>query len=149
MQDSPLRTMAWKWWTSRLTIAATAAGSRKDLGPRAKHLVRAHDQRPALKAAADPGEEERRRVRIEWDVADLVDDEKRDPAESFELLIEPARTLGRPEAIDPALRGGTSDPMTTPCILDAESDREVSPAGGGRPRKTTFLASARKSRVAR
>jgi hypothetical protein len=57
--------------------------------------------------------------------------------------------FGRTQAVDPARGGGKGDPMATPRRLDAEGDREMRLAGAGGPRKTTLLASARKSSVAR
>jgi len=61
------------WWTTRSTIAGDGDRVAEDLGPGAERLVGRHDQRPALIAGADQGEEQCPGLWIEWGVADLID----------------------------------------------------------------------------
>jgi hypothetical protein len=50
------------------------------------------------------------RLRMERDVADLIHDHELDPAQSLEPGLEPAGTLGGPEAQHPPVRGGEGPP---------------------------------------
>ena len=97
----------------------------EDLGPGAEGLVRTHDHRAPLVAGADEREEERCRLGVEGDVADLVDHEQGDARQAFELLVEPPRPLGCPEPVDPLMGGGEGDPMATAGSLHREGDRQM------------------------
>ena len=60
----------------------------EDLRPGREGLARADDDRGALVPRADQREEQRRRLGVEGDVADLVDDDERDAADALEVLVE-------------------------------------------------------------
>ena len=76
-------------------------GVAEDLGPGGERLVRADDQAGAFVAGRDQGEEQAGGFGVEGDVADLVDDQQRDPAESVEFGVEPAGPLGGGQAVRP------------------------------------------------
>ena len=120
-------------------MAATATGSPKISAQALKVLLLEHDQRAPLVAGADEREEQRGGLGVERDVADLVDDEQRDPPEALELLVEPPRPLGRAQAVDPLVGGGEGDPVAASGGLDPEGDRQVGLAGPGRSQEHDVL----------
>jgi hypothetical protein len=82
------------WWTRRSTIAATATASPKISVQAENGLVRADDQAGAFVAGCDQGVEQSGGFGFEGDVADLVADQQRDPAESLELSVQTPAALG-------------------------------------------------------
>jgi len=67
----------------------------EDLRPRREGLVGADDDRGALVPRRDQGEDERRRLGVERDAADLVDDDQRDAADpTFGRERRPAAAAG-------------------------------------------------------
>ena len=127
---------------------ADGDGVAEDLGPAAERLVAAEDEAGAFVATGDQGVEQRGGLWLERDVADLVADQQRDPAELVELGVEPARALGGVEALDPLVGGGERDAVSAAGGVDREGDAEVVPVPGG-PKNSTFLASSRKSSCAK
>jgi hypothetical protein len=61
-------------------------------------------------------------LRVERDVADLVTDQQRDPAERGELVLEPPLALGVGESGDPL--GGRREPDAVPSEAGADRDRD-------------------------
>ena len=88
------------WCTSRSTIAVTATASPKISGHAEKSLVGRDDQNGSLVAGADKSDEQRRGLRIEGDVSNLVADHERDPPHTLELVVKRGWRvwLGRGEA---------------------------------------------------
>ena len=72
-------------------------------------LVRGDDQRGPFVAGGHELEEQVRGLGFEGDVADLVDDQQRDPAELDQFVLEPAGVVGLGEAGDPLGGGGERD----------------------------------------
>jgi hypothetical protein len=64
------------------------------------------DQAGAFIAGGHELEEQVRRFGLERDVADLVDDQQRQPAELDELVLEPSGVVGLSETGDPFCGGG-------------------------------------------
>jgi len=81
----------------------------------------------------DQGEEQRCRLGVEGDVADLVDDDQWQAADAFELLVEAPAALGRREARHPLLGAGEGHAVAPTRGLHAEGDVEVRLAGARRP----------------
>ncbi len=69
---------------------------------------------------------------IKWDVADLVDDQQRDPLQAVEFAVEAAVALGVGEQRDPFGGGFERDALAGQAGADAQRDREVGLAGAGR-----------------
>ncbi len=84
-----------------------------------------------LVAGRDELEEQVRGVRIEREVADLVDDQEPVAAESFEFLLESSRVVCGLEPCDPAGGGVEQDRVAGVAGFDAEPDREVGFADAG------------------
>ena len=68
---------------------------------------------------------------LEWEVADLVDDQQLVALEASELLVERVAVLGGLEAADPLLGGRERDAVAALAGLDPQRDREVGFAGAG------------------
>jgi hypothetical protein len=64
-------------------------------------------------------------------------------------LLQAAGVVGVGEVRDPVGGGGEQDPVPGLASPDRQADSEVSLAGAGRPRNTTFSFAVTKSRVAR
>ncbi len=124
-------------------------GVAEDFRPGGERLVRAHDQAGSFVASRDHREKQRGGVGVEGDVADLVDDDERNAAESFEFFFEPAGASRFAESADPVLGRRERDAVAASRGVNAERDRQVRLAGPGRTKKITFFASARKSSCAR
>jgi len=73
----------------------------EDLPPGREWLVGGDDQALAFVAARDEHEHEVRGLGIEWDVANLVADQQRDPFEAPELVVEATLALGVGQERDP------------------------------------------------
>jgi hypothetical protein len=71
-------------------------------------------------------------VRVKRDVADLVDDQQRDPLQAGELVVEAAVALGVGEQRDPLGRRAEGDALAGEAGADPQGDREVGLAGAGR-----------------
>jgi hypothetical protein len=84
----------------------------EDLAPGAEGLVGGDDQAGAFVAAADEHEHQVRGLRIEGDVADLIDDQQRDPLQAIELGVEAACSLGVGEQRDPFGGGAERDALS-------------------------------------
>ena len=111
----------------------------EDLAPGAEGLVAGDDQRGAFVAAGDEHEHQVRGLRVERDVADLVDDQQRDPLQPVELCVEAAVALGVGEQRDPFGRGAERDAVAGQAGADPERDREVGLAGAGRAEQDDVL----------
>ena len=101
----------------------------EDLPPGAEGLVRGDDQRGPLVAGTDEAEHQVRRLGVEGDVADLVDDQQGDPAEAEQLLLEVALTLGIAEPGDPFGSGREGNSLAGQASPDPDRDRQVRLAG--------------------
>ena len=78
-------------------------------------------------------------MRVERDVADLVDDQQRDPLQAIELVVEAALALGVGEQRDPFGRGAERDAVAGEAGADPQRDREVGLAGAGRAEQDDVL----------
>src|SRR6266511_3546482 len=119
------------WCTRRSTSTATATGSPKISAQAEKVLLeltisedRSYREETRAKNRAAASGSKR-------DVADLVHDHERGPAEALELLLQPPRPLGRPQAEHPLVGRGERDAMPSPGGLDPQRDRQVGLAGPG------------------
>src|SRR5262249_14194359 len=121
----------------------------EDLAPAGKRLITRDDHGRALIAGGHQREHQVRGLRIERDIANLVDDQKWDPAERGELVLEPAVALGLGEPGDPFGRGVEADAVTGEAGADPERDRQMCfPVPGG-PRATMHSLACRKSNCPR
>ena len=105
-------------------------------------------RRRALVAAADEHEHQVRGLRIERDVADLVDDQQRDALQPGELVVEAALALGVGEQRDPFGGGAERDAVAGEAGADPERDREVRLAGAGRAEQDDVLAAGEEVELA-
>ena len=71
-------------------------------------------------------------MRVKWDVADLVDDQQRDPLQTGQFVVETAVALGVGEQGDPFGGGLKRDALAGEAGADPERDRKVRFAGAGR-----------------
>ena len=78
-------------------------------------------------------------MRVERDVADLVDDQQRDPLQAIELVVEAALALGVGEQRDPFGRGAERDAVAGEAGADPQRDREMRLAGAGRAEQDDVL----------
>ena len=104
----------------------------EDLALGAEGLVAGDDQAGALVAAGDEHEHEVRRLRVEWDVSDLVADEEWDSARGG--VARPRGGLGvarRPGGRPIRWRSRNSDALAGEARADREGDREMGLAGSG------------------
>jgi hypothetical protein len=83
----------------------------EDLTPAAERLVGGDDQQRAFVAGRDELEEQVRRLRLEGDVADLVDDQQWVAAQPGQLGLEAASGVGVGEAGDSPGGGGEQHPV--------------------------------------
>ena len=111
----------------------------EDLAPAAEGLVGGDDQAGAFVAAGDEHEHEVGGVRVEGDVADLVDDQQRDPLQAIELCVEAALALGVGEQRDPFGGGLERDAVAGETGADSQGDAQVGLAGAGRPEQDDVL----------
>src|SRR5439155_23985875 len=112
----------------------------EDLAPGGEGLVAGDDQRGAFVAGADEREHQVGRLRVEGDVADLVDDQERCPEQLAQLVVEAALPLCVAEAGDPLGRGREADALAGEAGTDAERDRQVRLAGAGRAEQDDVVA---------
>src|SRR5215207_1260020 len=120
----------------------------EDLPPGAERLVGRDDQRRALVAAADEHEHQVRGLGIERDVADLVDDQQRDPLQSGELVIEAAVALRVGEHGDPFGGGAERDAVSGEAGADADRDRQMTFPGPRRAEQDEILAAGEEVELA-
>ena len=104
----------------------------EDFAPSLEAAVAGDDDRPALVAARDEGEEQVRGLAFEWEVADLVDDDQAVALDASEFVVEGVAVLRGFEAVDPLLGGRERDAVSGLAGLDCQRDREVALAGPGR-----------------
>jgi site-specific DNA recombinase len=104
----------------------------EDLAPAGKGLVRGHDHRRTLIAGGHEREHQVRGLRVERDVADLVTDDQRDPAEGGELVLEPPLALGVLQSGDPLGGGLKPDAVPREARADRDRDRQMRFPGTGR-----------------
>ncbi|PBC66310.1 DNA invertase Pin-like site-specific DNA recombinase [Streptomyces sp. TLI_235] len=109
------------------------------LSPPSEGLVRGDDHAGSLVSVRDELEEQVRRLRLERDVADLVDHDQRVAAELDQLLLEPAGLVGCGEAVDPLGGGGERDPVAGLAGPHREAGGQVRLAGAWRPQKNGVL----------
>jgi hypothetical protein len=117
-------------------------GVAEDFAPASEGLVAGDDDRRSFVAAADELEEQVGGLSFEGDVADLVDDEERDPAEATELVVEASLGVRVTETGDPFGGGRERDAVAGLARPDRDPDREVRLAGAGGPRNTRLARSA-------
>ena len=82
----------------------------EDLPPAGERLIAGEDHRRALIPGGHQREHQVRCLRVKRDVANLVDDQQRDPAERGELVLDPAVALGVGQPGDPLGRGRKTAP---------------------------------------
>ena len=82
----------------------------EDLTPAAEDLVAGDDEAGPFVAAGDQLEEQVGRFGLEWDVADLVDDQQWVAAQPGQFGLQSAGVVGLGEAGDPLGGGGERDP---------------------------------------
>ena len=71
----------------------------EDFAPGLESAVAGEDDRAAFVAARDEREEQVRGLALQWQVADLVDDDEAVAFEAFEFVVERVAVLGLLEAI--------------------------------------------------
>ena len=120
----------------------------EDLAPGAERLVGGDDQRGAFVAARDEHEHQVRGLGVERDVADLVDDQQRDPLQPVELVVEAALALGVGQQRDPFGGGAERDAVAGQAGADPERDRQVRLAGAGRAEQDDVLAAGEEVELA-
>src|SRR3954454_6989143 len=101
----------------------------EDLAPAPERLVAGADEGGAFVAGRDELEEQVRRLGLERDVADLVDDQQRVAAEADQLWLQSAGGVGVGEAGDPLAGGGERDPVPGLAGPDGQPDGQVGLAG--------------------
>lgn len=99
-------------------------GVAEHFAPAAERLVRGDDDAGSFVAGRDELEEQVGGFAVEGDVADLVDDEQRQPAEAGELGVESALVVGVAEAGDPLGCGGERDAVSGLAGPDPEAGGE-------------------------
>jgi hypothetical protein len=87
-------------------------------------------------------------VRVERDVADLVDHEQRDSLQPGELVVEAALALGVGQECDPFGRGSERDAVAGEAGADGDRDREMTLAGSGRAEQDDVLAAGEEVELA-
>ena len=112
----------------------------ENIAPPTKSQIARQDQRRLFIPARDELEEQIRGVLIEWDVADLVNDQDAVAAEPLQFRVEFPPRVSLLEAVDPPDSGIKKDPVAGLGGLDAETDREVRFPGPGRPQQDHVLA---------
>ena len=95
---------------------------------------------PLLVAGVDELEEQVAAAGDDRQVADLVDDEQRRPAEEADALVQPAFALGPGQRGDEVGQRGEVDALSGLDGLDAERGGEVALAGAGRAEEVDDLA---------
>ena len=101
----------------------------EDLAPAAEGLVGRADQRGAFVAPGDEHEHEVRGLGIERDVADLVDDQQRDPLQAVELGVQAALALGVGEQRDKLIGDDAFDWVTSLAALHLTAARVAHATG--------------------
>ena len=131
-------------------MAAATTSSPKTSPQRPKGLLRVTIRLGPFVAGGDELEEQVRGFGFEGDVADLVDDQQRDPAEPDAARPAAGRRGGRRRGGRPIRRRWRTRPGARPGRPGSPSPmaRWVLPVPGG-PRNTTFSLAAMKSRVPR
>jgi hypothetical protein len=104
---------------------AAATTSSPKISPQAEWLVGRDDQARAFVASADEHEHQVGGLRIERDVADLVDHEQRDSLQPGELVVEAALALGVGQECAPFGRGSERDAVAGEAGADGDRDREM------------------------
>jgi hypothetical protein len=82
-------------------------------------------------------------VRVKRDVADLVDDQQRDPLQPGELVIETGLALGVGQQGDPLDSGLEGDAVAGQAGPDPDRDAQVGLAGAGRVGVALLMLSIR------
>jgi len=108
--------------------------------PLLEGAVGGDDDRPSFVAAGDEREEEVGGRALQWQVADLVDDQEVVALEAPELLLELVSVVRLLEPGDPFLGGREGDAVATLAGLHGERDREVCLAGPGRAEEADVCA---------
>ena len=120
---------------------AAATTSSPKISPQAgEGLVAGEDEGGPFVAAGDEHEHEVGGLRVEGDVADLVDDQEGDPLELAQLRGERPLLLGVAEPRDPLGGGGEADALAGQTGPEAERDRQVGLAGAGRAEQHDVVA---------
>src|SRR3954447_269885 len=120
----------------------------EDLAPGAEGLVGGDDQARAFVAAADEHEHQVGGVRVERDVADLVDDEQRDPLQPREFVVEAALALRVGEQGDPFGGGAERDAVPGEAGADGDRDRQMAFPGPRGPEQDEILAAGEEVELA-
>ena len=107
-------------------------GVAEDLAPGLEAAVGGDDDRAAFVAARDQREEQVGGLALEWEVADLVDDQQPVAVQAPQFVVEAVAVLGLLEAVDPLLGGREQRAVPGLAGLDRQRGREVGLAGAGR-----------------
>src|SRR5215203_6689754 len=91
----------WAWRTSPVDERGGDHGVAEDLAPGFEAAVAGDDDRAAFVAAGDQREEQVRGLALEWEVADLVDDQQPVAVQAPQFVVEAVAVLGLLEAVDP------------------------------------------------
>src|SRR4051794_21549685 len=111
----------------------------EDLAPARERLVGGDDQARALVAAADEHEHQVGGLGVKRDVADLVDDQQRDPLQPIELGVEAAVALRVGQQRNPFAGGAKGDAVAGQTGADPDRDRQMALAGAGRAEQNDVL----------
>jgi hypothetical protein len=115
----------------------------EDLVPGGEGFVAGDDQARSFVTGADERERQVGRLRVEEGVADLLDDQERDPLELAQLVGEPPLPLGVAEPADSLGRGREGDAVAGEAGADPQRDRQVRFSGAGRARVVLLMLSIR------
>jgi hypothetical protein len=103
----------------------------EDVAPAAEGPVAGEDGGGGLVAGRDQVEDQVGGAGVEGDVADLVDDQQRDPGQAAQFGLEAVAVVGAGQAHHPVRGGGEGDLVPGLGGADGEGDRQVGLAGAG------------------
>jgi hypothetical protein len=127
------------WWTRRSIIGRGHGRVAEDLSPAPERLVGSDDDRRSFIAGGYELEEQVGGLCLEWDVADLVDDDERIAAQAQELGVEMSAGMSIGQATDPLGGRRKGNPVPGLAGPDRETDREVGLAGARGSEKDDVL----------
>ena len=123
--ESPVRVRTSAWCTRRSIMAVATMSSPKVSPQRPNGRLRGDDDRAFLVAGGHELEEQVRRIVVERDVADLVDDDQLVAADLLQLDLELTGVVGGGQPGDPVAGGVEQDRVAGVGGFDAQPDREV------------------------
>jgi hypothetical protein len=106
---------------------------------RTEGQVRGDHDRALLVAGCDELEEQVRRVLVERDVADFINDDEFVAADLLQLRVQPAGLVGAGQAGNPVGGGVEQDRVAGVGGLDAQADGQVGLADPGRSQQDHVL----------